>query len=117
MTTLTNVQILNDNNGLPAYAVLPFNVFEWLKEKANLTQDIDENSGVPYEVVGLALKQNLTAVRAWREHLGLTQSEVAERLQISQSAYSQHENATKLRKSTREKIAQAFGIRAEQLDF
>ncbi|WP_386686803.1 helix-turn-helix domain-containing protein [Lonepinella sp. MS14437] len=117
MTTLTNVQILNDNNGLPAYAVLPFTVFEWLKEKANLTQDINEDSGVPYEVVGLALKQDLSAVRAWREYLGLTQAEMAKRLQISQSAYSQHEKASKLRKTTREKIAQAFGIRAEQLDF
>ncbi|EOX4867150.1 TPA: helix-turn-helix domain-containing protein, partial [Haemophilus influenzae] len=54
---------------------------------------------------------------AWREHLGLTQAEVASRLGISQAAYSQHENSQTLRKSTRIKIATALGINSAQLDF
>ena len=56
-------------------------------------------------------------IRAWCEHLGLTQAEVASRLGISQAAYSQHENSQTLRKSTRIKMANALGLRAEQLDF
>ncbi|MCK3657509.1 transcriptional regulator [Pasteurellaceae bacterium Pebbles2] len=117
MTTLTNVQILNDDHGVPAFAVLPFADFEWLKRKANISQTVDVNSGVPYEVAGLALKQNLSAIRAWREYLGLTQAEVAEKLGISQSAYSQYEKAKNVRKATRVKIAEALGINVEQLDF
>jgi len=54
--------------------------------------------------------------RAWREHLGLTQAEVAERLGISQSAYAQQESSARLRKSSREKIAAALGITPAQLD-
>ena len=56
-------------------------------------------------------------MRAWREYLGLTQAEVAKRMGISQSAYSQHENAQRLTKATRSKIAIALGIHAAQLDF
>ena len=34
-------------------------------------------------------------VRAWREHLGLTQGEVSSRMGMSQSAYSQQEGNAK----------------------
>jgi len=47
----------------------------------------------------------------------LTQAEVAARLGISQPAYAKQESSQKLRKSSRERIAAALGITAEQLDF
>ncbi len=68
-------------------------------------------------LIELALLNDYSALRAWREHLGLTQAEVAGRLGISQAAYSQHENSQTLRKSTRIKIATALGINPAQLDF
>jgi transcriptional regulator with XRE-family HTH domain len=46
----------------------------------------------------------------------LTQEDVARRLGISQPAYAQQEAGTKPRKATREKIAHAFGITADQLE-
>lgn len=58
-----------------------------------------------------------TPVRAWREHLGLTQVEVAARMDISQSAYAQQEGSDRLCKASREKIAAPLGITAAQLDF
>ncbi len=57
-----------------------------------------------------------TVTRAWREHLGLTQEQVAERMGVTQSAYSQQESSQKIRSATRRKIAAAFGILPEQLD-
>jgi transcriptional regulator with XRE-family HTH domain len=54
--------------------------------------------------------------RAWREHLGLKQAEVAARMGISQPAYSQQEEKKRLRESSRDKIAAALGIKADQLD-
>mgnify|MGYP002651307447 CR=1 FL=1 len=54
---------------------------------------------------------------ALREHLGLTQDDMAGRLGISQSAYAQQENSNRLRKSSRERIAAALCIEAAQLDF
>jgi len=61
------------------------------------------------------INQNMTPIRAWREHLGLLQAIVAQRLGISQSAYAQQEAKDTARKSTREKIARAFQIDPEQL--
>ncbi|HEV3106291.1 MAG TPA: helix-turn-helix transcriptional regulator, partial [Trinickia sp.] len=72
---------------------------------------------IPHDVVRRALADDMPPARAWREHLGLTQAEVAQRLGISQSAYAQQESSPRLRKSSREKIAAALGITAAQLDF
>lgn len=74
-------------------------------------------TGIPESVAKLALLNDYSALRAWREHLGLTQVEVAGRLGISQAAYSQHENSQTLRKTTRIKMANALGINPSQLDF
>jgi transcriptional regulator with XRE-family HTH domain len=72
---------------------------------------------IPHEVVRRTLANDIPPARAWREHLGLTQAEVAERLGVSQSAYAQQESSVRLRASSREKIAGALGITAAQLDF
>ncbi|POR97237.1 helix-turn-helix domain-containing protein [Haemophilus influenzae] len=73
-------------------------------------------TGISESVAKLALLNDYSALR-WREHLGLTQVEVAGRLGISQAAYSQHENSQTLRKTTRIKMANALGINPSQLDF
>lgn len=60
----------------------------------------------------------VTPIRAWREHLGLTQSEVAARMEISQAALAQIESPeAHPRKTTLRRVAQALGIQLEQLDF
>jgi transcriptional regulator with XRE-family HTH domain len=57
-----------------------------------------------------------TPVRAWREYLGLTQEAVALKAGITQAALSQIESGSqKIRKATREKLAQATGIAALRL--
>lgn len=74
-----------------------------------------ENHLIPHEVVSL-LVNGATPIRAWREHLNLTQDVVAKRMGISQPAFAQQETVAKPRKGTREKIAAAFGINADQLE-
>ena len=74
------------------------------------------NAHVPNEVVGLMVKEGLTAVRAWRRHLGLSQAEVAERIGISLATYLQQEQAQKPDKANREEIAAVFEVSAELLD-
>ena len=60
----------------------------------------------------------LTPIRAWCEHLGLTQTEVAARMEISQAAFAQLEvPEARPRQSTLRRVAQALGIQLEQLDF
>lgn len=103
-----NIQILNGPDGLPAFVVIPYADYTRAQE--------DGEAYVPHEVISLMVDHDWTATRAWREHLGLTQQQVAERLHISQSAYAQQENGKKLRKATREKIAAVLGVDAVLLD-
>ncbi|GAB3395442.1 hypothetical protein GCM10027514_42890 [Azotobacter armeniacus] len=77
--------------------------------------DMTASFQIPHEVIS-RIVDGATPIRAWREHLGLTQDEVAQRLGISQPAYVQQEAVAKPRKATRQKIAAAFGIKADQLD-
>jgi transcriptional regulator with XRE-family HTH domain len=74
-----------------------------------------ENYLIPHEVVSRIVVGALP-IRAWREHLNLTQDEVAKRMGISQPAFAQQETVSKPREATREKIAAAFGITANQLE-
>lgn len=107
MNTPTNVQIINGPDGAPAFVVIPYADYVATHPRKDL---------VPNEVVGYMVKEGLTAIGAWRKHLGLTQSEVASRIGISQAAYAQQEAAAKPRKATRAKIADALGISADLLD-
>jgi len=109
MNVPTNVQIIRQPNGLPAFAIVPWD--DYIK---SLSMQDDEH--VPNAVVGYMVKEGLSAIAAWRKHLGLSQSDVAARIGISQSAYAQQEAATKPRKTTREKIAHALGIVPDLLD-
>lgn len=108
MNAPTNIQIINGPDGKPAFVVIPY--ADYVAE-----HNTDRNL-IPHDVVSRTV-DGATPVRAWREHLGLTQADMADRLGISQPAYAQQEGSDRLRKSSREKIAAALGINAEQLDF
>lgn len=108
MNARINIQVINGADGKPAFVVIPYG--EYMAQR-NVGKDL-----IPHDVISRTV-DGATPVRAWREHLGFTQAEVAERLGISQSAYAQQESSERLRKSTREKIAAALGIRPEQLNF
>ncbi|MFL9858844.1 helix-turn-helix transcriptional regulator [Paraburkholderia madseniana] len=71
---------------------------------------------IPHEVVSKTV-DGATPSKAWREHLGLKQVEVAARMGISQPAYAYLEAKKQLSESSRENIAAALGITADQLDF
>lgn len=63
---------------------------------------------IPHDVISRTV-EGATPLKAWREYLGLTQAVVAGRLGVTQSAYAQQEISDRLRRSSREKIAGAFG--------
>ncbi|TDV47756.1 transcriptional regulator [Pseudomonas helmanticensis] len=106
MKLSTDIQIINDAEGKPAFVVIPYAQYVAQKMKPDL---------IPHEVVS-RMVDGATPIRAWREHLNLTQEEVAKRMGISQPAFAQQETVSKPRKATREKIASAFGITANQLE-
>lgn len=100
-------QTIFDADGRPAFVVVPYE--EFVKRF--------EDDLVPNAVVTLAFDEGMSAAKAWRSHLELTQAEVAKRMGITQSAYAQLEASPKLRKTSREKIAHALAISPKQLDF
>jgi DNA-binding XRE family transcriptional regulator len=106
MNTPTEIQVINGPDGKPAFVVIPYAQY--------VAQHNASNGLIPHEVVS-RMVDGASAIKAWREHLDLTQEEVSQRLGITQSAYAQQETSAKPRKLTREKIAAAFGIKADQL--
>jgi DNA-binding XRE family transcriptional regulator len=98
---------------------------EWVpvknaKQEIKKLQRYDKNESkvfIPHEVVKKNLIEGKSLARAWREHKGLSQQDVAVRMGISQSSYAQMERPdARLRKKARQRIAATLEIDAEQLD-
>ncbi|MBK7216455.1 MAG: helix-turn-helix transcriptional regulator [Candidatus Promineofilum sp.] len=88
--------------GQPEYAVLPYDVYLRLVEDAEMLADVRDYDEameriaageelVPAEVV-YALLDGGNPIRIWREHRGMSQSELATRAGISASYLSQLES-------------------------
>ena len=78
---------------------------------------IIKSSVIPNAVVGKRIMDEVNMLQAWREHMMLTQTEMAERMGISQAGYAQIEAAKRPRKATLQKAADALGISLEQLGY
>ncbi|KAF7597971.1 MAG: transcriptional regulator [Candidatus Dactylopiibacterium carminicum] len=110
MNARTNThQIINGADGRPAFVVIPY--AEYIGSVTEPHADL-----IPHDVVSRTV-DGATPMRAWREHLGLTQAQVAERMGVTQSGYQQMEDAAAPRKATRVKVAAALGLSPDQLDF
>ncbi len=113
MNALTNnVQVITEN-GIPAFAVIPYGQFKLICQKIDEQQAVDE---VPHEVAAMMLEKGYSAPKAWRKYLRLNQSEAAAKIGVSQAALSQIENNEHNQPGTLKKIANAYGLAVEQLD-
>ena len=108
MNALTEIQTIKGADGAPAFVVVPYAEF--------VRHFTGSESLIPHEIVS-ATVDGASPMKAWREHLGLTQAEIAARLRVSQAAYAQTERAARPRKATIVKVAKAMRIAVEQLDF
>jgi len=110
MSIHTEVQII-EQDGKPAFAVLPWDEYQRLLAMAADDDDVY----FPHDVVK-ANGNGACLVRAWREHFGLTQTELASMAGMSQSALARLEKGnTSPRTSTLRRIADAMGIDVRQL--
>lgn len=99
-----------EKDGEPLFVLVPYEKY------LDLTRQESVEPTIPHDVVELHILKDKTLVRAWREYKGLSQKEVAERMGISQSAYSQMEREdARLRPATLQKIAAALEVSPEQL--
>jgi DNA-binding XRE family transcriptional regulator len=91
-------QIIHDEHGSPIYVLIPYQ--EYIQHSlSHLPEAVRSNVLAGY-----------TKARAWRDFLGLTQEELAQRLSISQSSYAQYERNRRLSSLIRRRIAKAMGI-------
>lgn len=102
-----------DFGGKPAFVLVPYDDFVAQQKRERWA--ISKSGMIPQDVVEAMMLKQHSPARAWREYLMLTQSDVAERMGVTQAALSQFERVKRLRKETREKLAAALGINAEQL--
>ncbi|MFZ1398403.1 MAG: helix-turn-helix transcriptional regulator [Candidatus Promineifilaceae bacterium] len=103
-----NHQIV-EKDGQPIFVLVPYDEYLTMVK-------LDEAVTVPQAVVEKHVLEEMSLIRAWREHLNLSQQDVAQKMGISQSAYSQMEKPeANLRRITVNKIARALGIKSEQL--
>lgn len=94
------------------FAVVPYDQYLTLAGQGAETEFY-----IPHEVVGLCVEKGMSLLAAWRTHKGLSQSELAELMGITQPGVAQMERAgAKLQKRTLEKAAKALGLAVEQLE-
>jgi DNA-binding XRE family transcriptional regulator len=108
MNARTEFQVIVGRDGKPAFVVVPFDQFRRMKGGFS-------HGTVPNEIVNVVFERGVSPMAAWREHLGLTQAEVASRIGITQAAYAQMERVQRPRRATLDKVATAMGIEVEQL--
>jgi len=104
-----------DYQGNPAFVLVPWEDFKRIRPL--LDGDKIRNAGIPQAVVEAHILRAMPMIRAWREHIGITQKELAARIGVSQAAVAKLEKPNaKPRRATLQKIAEALGISIENLD-
>ena len=102
------------HQGVPVAVVVPYEEYAATFADSSVQEVTDFT--VPHEVASRVLREQISPIRAWREYLGLTQAEVATRMEVSQSAFAQMEAPDgKPRMNTLKKVATALGLVAAQL--
>jgi DNA-binding XRE family transcriptional regulator len=85
MIAHTKPQIINDEKGQPAFAVVPY------AEYMALLDDEDSRITLPHEVVKYIAVKGYSPLKSWRLFRGYSQEVMAEKLNVSQGNISQTE--------------------------
>jgi DNA-binding XRE family transcriptional regulator len=112
MNALTDPQVIKVNDK-PAFAVIPWDEYQRLIKNQADTDEADV--WFPNEVVKANVRGD-SLIKAWREHLGMTQAELARKAGIKQPALARLEGRdSNPRKATLKKLADAINLSVEQL--
>ncbi len=113
MNAPTEFQVI-EQDGKPVFAVVPWARFQEMVEAWRAAQTREQ--GIPQEVVARHVLEGKSLIAAWREYLGLTQSELARRAGMQQSSVARIEGGgSKPRQSTLRRLASAMGLHPSQL--
>jgi len=102
------------HDGKPAFVLVPAEDFERVRL---LLARAAVRDAVPQAVVEANVLREVPMIRAWREHLSLTQDDVASRAGMKQSALARLERGDSApRRATLAKLAAAMGLTVAQLE-
>lgn len=112
MNARIDFQTILGQDGKPEFFVVPAQAFERIRPllEAQAVRD-----SVPQAVVEAHVLHDVPMVKAWREHLGLTQQQVCNRAGLLQPALARIEAGSKPRAATLAKLAAAMGLTVAQL--
>lgn len=112
MNARIDFQAILGQDGKPEFFVVPAQAFERIRPllEAQAVRD-----SVPQAVVEAHVLHDVPMVKAWREHLGLTQQQVCTRAGLLQPALARIEAGSKPRAATLAKLAAAMGLTVAQL--
>jgi len=115
MSAHIEAQII-EQNGKPAFAVIPWDDFEAIQPALEKHRKLRE--GTPHAIVERIALEDVHPVKAWREHLGLEQTDVAAKAGMKQSALARIESGKggKTRGDTFARLASAMSLTVEQID-
>ncbi|MBT4131068.1 MAG: type II toxin-antitoxin system prevent-host-death family antitoxin [Candidatus Marinimicrobia bacterium] len=106
----TEYQTIN-HNGKPAFVLVPVDDYERIRPMLEIRETI------PHEVVEQNVLHDVPLIKAWREHLDMTQEELAEKAGMKQPALARLERGDgKPRTATLKRLADAMGIAVEALE-
>ncbi|MDC9590722.1 helix-turn-helix transcriptional regulator [Xenorhabdus sp. XENO-10] len=121
---MAGIQFITDENGNKQAVVLPIEEYERLLAAVDCDEDYvsipyikgsNDDETIPHEVISIMVDEGITLHAAWRMYRGISQTEVAEKLGITQAAISQFEKSERPRQATLEKLAALYGCRSTQL--
>lgn len=112
MSARTDYQTIH-HNGKPAFVLVPVAEFERIKP---LLERDSISDAIPQSVVEAHVLNDVPLIRAWREHLGMTQDELSAKAGMAQSALARLERGkSKPRTATITALADAMGLTVTQL--
>lgn len=121
-----NVQVI-EKNGVPEYAVIPYEEYQRLVEQAEESEDLRDAEAavraikegeetIPEDVVERLLSGEEHPIKVWREYRGLTQEALGKKAGIGKSYISQLEARSKTGSSrVLRALAEALGVDMDDL--
>ncbi len=112
MNAPTDIQII-EQDGKPAFAVLPWSEYEKIRP---LLEKDKAAKGIPQKIVERHILEDVPLVKAWREHLGISQIQLAAKAGMKQPALSRIERGEiNPRRETLLVLAKALELDIEQI--
>lgn len=121
---MTEVQVLRSENGVPAFYVVPADLWDRVKGLIEDAEDVaaydsakkaDDGFRIPHEVVAAEIK-GVHPLQAWREYRKLSQLELAGKAGVSKGYISRIESGLRAgTTATLGKLAAALGVSIAEL--